>query len=148
MKSHRMLVTLFAVCVLTGAFVCSVQSQTCQARLLENREMLSLLGGACEEGCETDADHCGGWSQECKGSVTHGSSCLRCRSDAQLETCHDWGFCIGSSCSECHWDTTNDCGQQDYGTCVAGSSGDGCQIGIYGYSVCGTVSQCHTYGGW
>ena len=69
------------------------------------------------QNCETDSEHCSECSQDCDTQAEHGASCYRCESDSQEETCHDWGFCIGSSCSQCQIDDPHDCGEKKFGAC-------------------------------
>jgi hypothetical protein len=114
---------------------------------IDTARLSSLFGGVCthEWGCETDEDHCDEYTNDCDTAGEHGASCYRCTSDSQKESCHDWGVCIGGSCSSCQIDDDHDCGDKKHGACIFSSKSCGNQIDD---GNCGTVTQCTTIGGW
>jgi hypothetical protein len=144
MRTRKMAALALVLSVAAVATLCAACQQPCHARLLGCQEMASLAGGACETGCETDYGHCGEWTGSCQSALDTGS-CVRCSSDAEQESCHDWGFCVSwmGSCSVCVNDDPHDCGTETAGNCGGGYCHTGDDL-----TPCGSVTQCHTDGGW
>jgi len=148
MKNKKFYPTLLLIAILSVVgFTASnvLSSSAFAANEIDTSKLSSMFGGGSECGCETDSQNCSEYALDCTGAAQHGGTCTRCANNSQEETCHDWGFCIGSSCSECQVDAPVECGTRTVGTCQY--STQSC-INQINFGNCGTATKCTTVGGW
>jgi len=131
------------VCTALLAAPCwGTESLPVSARILTEEELVTLVGGGHECGCEVEAEHCADVSFQ-QGNCPGNSACVICSANGQREKCADWGLCWGSSCSDCVVDEKYDCGIRQIGYC-----GDtGCEPQL-NQGECEDAFRCHTVGGW